>query len=98
MAEGFGPTPLAPVLGLFPVNRNQPVHALRDAIAERTAMQTLAERYDYWREREQAHRLAEELYLAEGASRYAEWLLRAYKAELNDPEPTTLPRYSGDRG
>jgi hypothetical protein len=71
------------------VNRNQPVHTMRDAVAERSAMQALAERYDYWREREQGHRLASELYLAEGAARYAEWILRAYKAELNDPEPAS---------
>jgi hypothetical protein len=70
------------------VNRNEPVHGLPNAIAERTAMQTYAERYDYWRNREQTHRLASEPYLAEGAARYAEWILRAYKAELNDPMPS----------
>lgn len=71
------------------MNRNQPIFSIRNAIAERTAMQTYAERYDYWREREHGHRLAEEHFLAEGAGRYAEWILRAYKAELNDPEPVS---------
>lgn len=67
--------------------RNQPVHAIRDAIAARQAIRWYALRHDAFSEHEHVHQLAEEIAAAEDCHNVALLLLRAYRAEIDDPEP-----------
>ena len=69
---------------------NQPVHAIRDAIAGRAALRHLAQRHDAFSEAEQMERLAGEDNAAEMAHDIALLLLRAYRAEIDDVEPAGL--------
>ena len=72
------------------MNSNQPVHAIRDAIAGRQSIRWYALRHDAFSEAEQMERLAGEDNAAEMAHDIALMLLRAYKAECDDPEPAGL--------
>ena len=55
--------------------------------ARKAVLRQLAEAHDRFSEREQVL-VFEGLYAeAEGAHQMAWWLLRAYRAELDDPEP-----------
>lgn len=51
------------------------------------ALRTYAAAYDRFAETEQMHVLLGNYAEAEGAHAYALWAVRAYKAEMDDPEP-----------
>jgi hypothetical protein len=69
------------------VSRNEPVHILRDAMTRSQAIRTYALAHDHWAEEEQT-RIAEGKEVeAEGAHQFALMTLRAYRAEIDDPEP-----------
>ena len=72
--------------------RNVPA-ILRDIEARNAAMRTYAVAFDRFAEREQTHRLSENLAASEGAHQYAIWCMRAYRAETDDPEPRPAFRY-----
>jgi hypothetical protein len=55
--------------------------------ARRNVLRILAERQDHFATEEQLLRGKGEDTAAEGAHKYALWVLRAYRAELDDPAP-----------
>jgi hypothetical protein len=73
------------------VNRNEPVHALRDELAKQTALRTLAQAHDRFSEAEQMYVASGQLAMAEGAHTFALIALRAYRNELDDVKPAGLP-------
>jgi hypothetical protein len=69
------------------VSRNQPVHILRDAITRSNAIRAYALAHDHFAEEEQIRRAEGKEVEAEGAHQFALMTLRAYRAEIDDPEP-----------
>lgn len=57
------------------------------AEARQAVLRRLAERQDYFATEEQLLRAKGEVTAAEGAHKYALWVLRAYRVELDDPAP-----------
>jgi hypothetical protein len=68
------------------MNRNEPVHALRSETAKQAVLRALAEAHDRFSEAEQMYVASGALAMAEGAHTFALIALRAYRAELDDPE------------
>jgi hypothetical protein len=68
------------------VNRNEPVHALRNETAKQAVLRVLATAHDRFSEAEQMYVASGQLAMAEGAHTFALIALRAYRAELDDPE------------
>lgn len=66
---------------------NQPVHILRDAMTRSQAIRTYALAHDHWSEEEQTLTAEGQTVKAEGAHQFALMVLRAYRAEIDDPEP-----------
>ncbi len=66
---------------------NQPVHVLRDAIVRSNALRFYATAWDHWTTEEQVKRAEGNPIEAEGAHEFAMRIVRAYRAELDDPEP-----------
>jgi hypothetical protein len=66
---------------------NQPVHILRDAIVRSNALRFYATAWDHWSTEEQLKRAEGQVVEAEGAHQFALMLIRAYRNELDDPEP-----------
>jgi len=64
-----------------------PIEIMRDAAARREALNALAQAHDHFSEEEQVALAEGRVVEAEGAHQYALMLLRAYRAELDDPEP-----------
>jgi hypothetical protein len=58
-----------------------------DTEARRNVLTALAIAHDRFVDTERMHRSREEHATAEGAHRVSIWLLRAYAAERDDPEP-----------
>ena len=69
------------------MSRNHPVHILRDAMTRSNAIRTYALAHDHWAEEEQIRRVEGKDAEAEGAHQFALMTLRAYRAEIDDPEP-----------
>lgn len=73
------------------MNVDRPVHTIRELIRDTTARDTAirqyALRHDEISEAEQMFALVEEHWRAAEYHDYALILLRAYRAEWNDPEP-----------
>ena len=69
---------------------NQPIHTIRNAIAGRQSIRWYATRHDVFSEAEQMERLAGDDATAEMSHDIALLILRAYKAECDDPEPVGL--------
>jgi hypothetical protein len=63
-----------------------PTEYIRDLKAKRACLAQLADAHDRFSEIEQMAHVHGETVEAEGAHRYALWVLRAYRAELDDPE------------
>jgi len=68
----------------------QPVHILRDAITRSNAIRFYATAYDHFAQEEQVCIAEGRMVEAEGAHHFALMLLRAYKAEIDDPEPKAM--------
>lgn len=64
-----------------------PVQFLRDISARQACLRRLAEAHDRFAELEQVKWAEGNEAEAEGAHRYANWVLRAYRAEMDDREP-----------
>lgn len=65
---------------------------IREAAALRGALYTYAAAYDMFAELAQRYMAEEREIEAAGALDYAQRCLRAYRAELDDPEPEGLER------
>lgn len=63
-----------------------PVQFLRDVAARQAALHRYAAAYDRFAEEEQMHHLLGNWPEAEGAHVYAMACLRAYRAEMDDPD------------
>jgi hypothetical protein len=72
------------------MNRNEPIHTVRELTPRRAVLETLARAQDRWAEAEQMHRLAGNEPMAEEAHRVAVRILRAYLVESDDPKPKGL--------
>lgn len=59
----------------------------RSQIASKAALRQYAHAHDHWSEEEQLLTAQGEPILAEGAHQHALMCLRAYRAELDDPQP-----------
>jgi hypothetical protein len=66
---------------------DQPVHILRDAITRANAIRFYATAYDHFAQEEQVCVAEGRMVEAEGAHQFCRMLIRAYKAEIDDPEP-----------
>lgn len=66
-----------------------PAEFVRDVRARQATLRRLAHAHDRFAELEQIAADSGDVYEAEGAHRYAEITLRAYRAECDDPEPAS---------
>jgi hypothetical protein len=64
-----------------------PVQFLRDIAARQASLRALAAAHDRFATVEQVKWAEGDETEAEGAHKYANWVLRAYRAEMDDPEP-----------
>ena len=64
-----------------------PISVLRDAIAKSGALRMYALAHDHFSEEEQTMAGEGRIAEAEGAHQFALLALRAYRAEIDDPEP-----------
>lgn len=67
-------------------HRVNAAHVVRDMTARHDALANYARWFDEFSETEQVYQHEDRVYEAEGAHQFAVRLLRAYRAELDDPE------------
>jgi hypothetical protein len=68
------------------MNHNEPIHTIRKVTAKSAALETYALSHDRFSEAEQMYVAEGQIAMAAGAHTYALIALRAYRAELDDPE------------
>jgi hypothetical protein len=66
---------------------NRPVDTIRKLTARSAALETYALAHDRFSEAEQIYVSEGQMVMASGAHQYALIALRAYRAEIDDPEP-----------
>lgn len=70
-----------------------PADLIRDMNARSAAVRTYARAFDEWAQEQQSLVGEGKVTEAAGAGAYASWALRAYRSEIDDPEPKPAECY-----